>query len=210
VVVTVQKLATSIALAINRSRLVYGDTATLTAHLKGGAGVRRIGFYALSGGHRRLLDTLRADAHGVAKLVVTPARNTTYVGAYAGTNTWAPSTSNQVTVKVAVRVSGHMTRYVSKKNGVAVYNCCRAFYFFKVAPNHAGKSVEVRVDYYQHGWHSLGTQPFKLGKSSSAEIFIDVEGGIGYLFRTRACFPSDADHLGGCADYSLFRYRKKP
>jgi hypothetical protein len=208
--VTVQKLVSSIALSINRSRVVYGDTATLTAHLKGGSGLRRIGFFALSGGHRRLVDTVRADGHGVAKLVVTPPRNTAYVAEYRGNNTWVRSASNQVHVKVAVRVSGKMTRFVSKKNGVAVYNCCRAFYFFKVAPNHGGKSVAVRVDYYQRGWHSLGTQNFKLGKNSSAEIYINVNGGVGYLFRTRACFPGDADHLGGCADYSQFRYRKKP
>jgi hypothetical protein len=210
VVVTVQKLATSIALNINRLHVVYGDTATLTAHLKGGSGVKRVGFYAISGGHRRLVDTVRANADGVAKLVVTPPRNTTYSAEYLGNATWARSASNQVQVKVAVRVAGQMTRFVSKKNGVAVYNCCRAYYAFKVAPNHAGNSVAVRVYYYQHGWHSLGTQNFKLGKNSTAEIYINVKGGVGYLFRTRACFTGDADHLGGCADYSQFRYRKKP
>jgi VCBS repeat protein len=210
VAVTAKKLATSIDLDINRSHVVFGDTATLNAHLRGGADVSRIGFYALSGGHRRLLDTVRADPRGIAKLIVTPSRNTTYIAAYAGTNTWTSSTSDQVNVKVAVRLSGQMTRFISKKKRVAVYNCCRAFYFFKVAPNHGGKSVAVRVEYYQHGWQLLGTQNFKLGKNSSREIYINVTGGIGYLFRVRACFPGDADHLGGCADHALFRYRKKP
>jgi Bacterial Ig-like domain (group 3)/FG-GAP-like repeat len=208
--VTVHKLSTSIRLAIGRTKVVYGGRATLTAHLRGGSGTRRIGFYSVGGGHRRLIDTVRARPDGTAKLVVEPRRNTIYRAEYAGASTWARSISNLVHINVAVRVTGKTTRFMAKKNGVAVYNCCRAYYFFKVAPSHAGTSVPVRVEYYASGWHSLGTQTFKLGRNSSAEIYINVKGGIGYLFRARACFPADADHLGGCADYSLFRYRKKP
>jgi hypothetical protein len=47
---------------------------------------------------------------------------------------------------------------------------------------------------------------FKLRPNSTQEIFTDISGGEGYLFRIRACMDDHADHLGDCSNWVRFRF----
>jgi hypothetical protein len=103
-----------------------------------------------------------------------------------------------------------MVRYDAFKGGVAVYDCCKAFYRFLVRPRHPGGLVTVAVQYLSGGrWHELPSEidTFKLGRDGTDQIFLHVAGGTGYTFRVRSHFASDDDHVGAWSTYVRFRFR---
>jgi len=146
----------------------------------------------------------------VAKLTISPSRNASYQARFAGNAGLSPSASGTKTVSVRVVVVGSMVRTDSVKAGVAIYDCCKAFYRFTVKPKHPGGIVRVAVQYLSGGtWHKLPAEvdTFKLGPDGTDQIFLHVAGGKGYTFRVRSHFASDGDHLGAWSTYVRFRFR---
>jgi hypothetical protein len=99
---------------------------------------------------------------------------------------------------------------VAFHNGIAIYNCCKAFYHFVVKPKHPGGTVRVAVQYLAGGtWHKLpaAVDTFTLGSDGTDTIFLHVAGGKGYTFRVRSYFASDGDHLSAWSSYVKFHFR---
>jgi hypothetical protein len=203
----VTKSPTSTALATSATRIRYGRGAALTATVQGGAG-GSVTFYRVLKGTRKKIATVALGGTGVAKHRVQPKANSTYLAVYGKSALAKSSTSNTVTVQVQVKITSGMVRKKSTDGAYAVYDCCKAFYSFAVAPNHAGASVTANVEYRAGStWTGLGSQPFTLRKDSSQVIYIKIGGGKGYRFRVKACFPSDKDHVGACSAYSYFYFK---
>lgn len=205
--VTVKKKASALSLSVSDPSIVYGGTTNLVATLDGGDGAREVSFYRLTDTGKKLLGTAAVNRKDKAVFTVKPTAHTSYVARYLGSAVWAASTSNTRDVTVKVVIAGKMTRYRSKDGVTAVYDCCRAYYWFTVKPKHPYAKVTVTIDYYANGsWHNLGSKVFQLRKDGTDEIFIDVAGGKGLRLRVRSQFKSDADHLGAISAYSFFRF----
>ncbi len=205
--IAVAKTPTSTTLASSSARIVYGSRAKLTARVQGGSG-GSVTFFRIVKGVRKEVGTSALDSSGVATRKVQPGATTTYVATYSGSSAAKPSTANTVTVQVRVKIAAGMVREKSTDGAYAVYDCCKAYYSFAVAPNHAGASVSANVEYRQGtSWKGLGSQSFTLRKDSTQVIYIKIGGGKGYRFRVKACFPSDTDHVGECSAFSYFYFK---
>jgi hypothetical protein len=208
--VAVVRAATSLTLTTSASVVVYGHSATLRATLVGSSGAPSVDFYRIVGGTKTKIGSDVVDTDGVAKLTISPSRNASYRARFAGNAGLSPSTSGTETVSVRVVVVGSMVRADAVKRGVAIYDCCKAFYRFLVKPKHPGGIVRVAVQYLSGGtWHKLPAEVdrFKLGPDGTDQIFLHVAGGKGYTFRVRSHFASDRDHLGAWSTYVRFRFR---
>ena len=206
--VTVSKRKSSLTLNAP-TKISFGKTATLVADLTGGADRAKVAFYKINDGDEVLLGRVTANAKGKASFDVKPVKHTKYVARFAGDVTWTASKSPTRIVKVKVVTTGKMVHFGHKKNGVAFYVCCRAYFAFEVAPNHAGERVLVESEYLSgHTWKSFdgSSDHFRLRKNSTQEIFTDISGGEPFLFRIRACMDDDADHLGDCSAWVRFRF----
>jgi hypothetical protein len=204
-VLIADKLQTRLTLTGDKA-IVYGDDTVLTATLRG-IDEAEVSFFEIRpSGAERLLATKPVNRQGKAKLIVSPSANTRYIARFEESDV-AKESTDSLLVKVSVFTTGKMTHYSYKSGGYAVYDCCRSYFWFKVAPNHAGKAVKVMLQVYLSGaWRSYDPWSFKLKPNSTAEIFIDVNGGTGYRFRVKACMPKHADHLGDCSPKVYFRY----
>jgi Bacterial Ig-like domain (group 3)/FG-GAP-like repeat len=201
---------TSLSLTVSASTVVYGHAVTLRSTLTGSTGSPTISFYRIVDGVRTKLHDAVADGDGVATLTITPSRNASYQARFAGSTGLLPSSSPTREVDVRVVVVGSMVRYDAFKDGVAIYDCCKAYYRFLVKPKHPGGIVRVSVQYLAGGrWHALPSEidTFKLGPDGTDQIFLHVAGGKGYRFRVRSHFAADGDHLGAWSPYVRFRFR---
>jgi hypothetical protein len=201
---------TSLSLTASTSTVVFGHSVTLRSTLSGSSGAPTVNFFRFAGGTKTLIGSDAVDANGVAKLTISPSRNASYQARFAGNGGLLASASSKVTVNVRVVVIGRMVRYDAMKDGIAIYDCCEAFYRFLVKPKHPGGIVRVAVRYLSGGtWHKLPAKvdTFKLGADGTDQIFLHVAGGSGFTFRVRSYFASDGDHLGAWSTYVKFRFR---
>jgi hypothetical protein len=208
--VAVVKTATSLTLTTSTSVVVYGRSVTLRATLDGSSGAPSVDFYRIVGGTKTKIGSDVVNSDGVAKLAISPSRNASYQARFAGSGGLSSSASGTRTVSVRVVVVGSMVRADAVKGGVAIYDCCKAFYRFLVKPKHPGGIVRVAVQYLSGGtWHKLPAEvdTFKLGPDGTDQIFLHVAGGKGYTFRVRSHFATDGDHLGAWSTYVRFRFR---
>jgi hypothetical protein len=208
--VSVAKTETSLSLTASASTVVFGHTVTLRSTLTGSSGSPTVNFFRFAGGTKTLIGSDAVDANGVAKLTISPSRNASYQARFAGNGGLLASASSKVTVNVRVVVIGQMVRSDALKAGIAIYDCCKAFYRFRVKPKHPGGIVRVAVQYLSGGtWHKLPAKvdTFKLGADGTDQIFLHVAGGSGFTFRVRSYFASDGDHLGAWSTYVKFRFR---
>jgi Bacterial Ig-like domain (group 3)/FG-GAP-like repeat len=201
---------TSLSLTASASTVVFGHAVTIRSTLTGSTGSPTIAFFRIVDGNRTKIGDAVADSDGVATLKIKPARNASYQAIFAGNDVLAPSASGHVAVDVRVVVVGSMVKYAAFKDGVAIYDCCKAFYRFLVKPKHPGGIVRVSVQYRAGGhWHDLPSQvdTFKLGPDGTDQIFLHVAGGKRYTFRVRSFFAGDGDHLGAWSTYVRFHFR---
>jgi hypothetical protein len=201
---------TSLSLTVSASTVVYGHAVTLRSTLTGSTGSPTISFYRIVDGVKTKVHDAVADGDGFATLTITPSRNASYQARFVGSAGLLPSSSPTREVDVRVVVVGSMVRYDAFKDGVAIYDCCKAYYRFLVKPKHPGGIVRVSVQYLAGGrWHALPSEidTFKLGPDGTDQIFLHVAGGRGYRFRVRSHFAADRDHLGAWSTYVRFRFR---
>lgn len=206
--VVVAKKTASVGFTVSDPSVRFGESITLTATLNG-ATTGRIDFWAKVGtAAPRLVGSANVNAQRKASLVVQPRHHTRYYATYPGSATFAQATSKEVTVTVAAVVSGEMTKYVKKVDGVAVYRCCRAWLRTWVRPSKPGQFVKVRVEYWNGArWIYLGAakDTFKLDPDGSALIWFDIAGGAGFRYRTRATWATDGLNSGGSSPWVHFK-----
>ena len=208
--VTVTRGETSLSLTPSASTVEFGGSVTLRAELAGSVGSPTVNFFRLVDGSRTKIGSATANQNGVAKITLRPSRNADYRAVFPGNVDLSGSSSAKTTVNVRVVVIGSMVKADAFKGGVAIYDCCKAFYKFLVKPKHPGGIVTVAVQYLSGGrWHDLPSpiDTFKLGSDGTDQIFLHVAGGTGYTFRVRSHFASDGDHLGAWSSYVRFRFR---
>jgi hypothetical protein len=208
VLVNVSKWITTLKLHPSRRLLPYGEDLTLSATLKGGSGSRSIAFYSVISGNKRLLGSDQVNANGIAAITITAKQNASYLASYKGDDTWASSSSSNELVEVHILAEGRMTRYRSKDHGVAIYNCCRAFFAFKVMPNYAGEAASIRLDVRtpDGDWQRVSTKKFKLRRNSTLSIVVDIGNATGYTFAMSGCLRDQPHHRGWCSQGALFRF----
>ena len=208
--IDVAKTPTSLGLRTSSGTVVFGNSLTLTATLHGVTNTPKVRFFRIVGGTKTLIGAVNVDAFGVATLKITPSRNGSYQAVFPGGAGTLPSTSPKRSVDVRVVVVGSMVRYVDRRSGTAIYNCCKSFYHFFVKPKIPGGTVRVAVQYLAGGtWHKLpsSVDTFTIGSDGTDTIFLHVAGGKGYTFRVRSYFASDGAHLGAWSSYVRFRFR---
>ena len=208
--IDVAKTPTSLGLRTSSGTVVFGNSLTLTATLHGVTNTPKVRFFRIIGATKTLIGAVNVDAFGVATLKVTPSRIGSYQAVFPGGAGTLPSTSPKRSVDVRVVVVGSMVRYVDRRSGTAIYNCCKAFYHFFVKPKIPGGTIRVAVQYLAGGtWHKLpsAVDTFTLGSDGTDTIFLHVAGGKGYTFRVRSYFASDGAHLGASSSYVRFRFR---
>jgi hypothetical protein len=208
--IDVAKTATSLGLSASRRTVVFGNHVTLTATLHGVTNTPKVRFFRIVGATKTLIGAVNVDVHGVATLKIAPSRNASYQALFPGGAGTLPSTSPKRSVDVRVVVVGSMVKYAARRNGTAIYNCCKAFYHFVVKPKIPGGVVRVAVQYRAGGtWHKLpsAVDTFTLGSDGTDTIFLHIAGGKGYTFRVRSYFASDGAHLGAWSSYVRFRFR---
>ena len=208
--IDVAKTATSLGLSASRRTVVFGNPVTLTATLHGVTNTPKVRYFRIVGATKTLIGAVNVDAHGVATLKIKPGRNASYQAVFPGGAGTLSSTSPKRSVDVQVVIVGSMVKYVERRNGTAIYNCCKAFYHFVVKPKIPGGTVRVAVQYLAGGtWHKLpsAVDTFTLGSDGTDTIFLHVAGGKGYTFRVRSYFASDGAHLGAWSSYVRFRFR---
>ena len=206
----VAKTVSSLGLSVSRGTVVFGNPVTLTATLHGVPNGPKVRFFRFIAGTKTLLGAPNVDAHGVAKLTITPRRNASYQATFPGGTGALPSSSPKRSVDVRVVVVGSMVHSVDRRDDTAIYNCCKALYHFLVEPKRPGGTVRVAVQYLAAGsWHKLpsAVDTFTLGSDGTDTIFLRVAGGKGYTFRVRSYFASDRDNLGAWSSYVKFRFR---
>jgi hypothetical protein len=206
--VKVDKRPTSLALATSKHATSFGRAVTLTAKVKGGEGTRVVKFLSTVGAKTKRVGTAEANANGLATLRIRPARSATYQAKYGGSANYASSLSDRERVRVRAKVEGKMVSFRTKISGVAIYDCCRAYYKVAVKPNQGGEPIKVTVQYRAgKRWASLGAQGFTLKRDSTRRVYIDIQNGVGYSFRVHACFEGNPLNTGSCAPWVPFRYR---
>src|SRR5207245_10440591 len=135
---------------------MFRTPVTLTATLHGVTNTPKLRFFRIVGTSKTLIGSVNVDVHGVATLKIAPSRNAAYQAVFPGGAGTLPSTSSKRSVDVRVVVVGSMVKYVDRRNGTAIYNCCKAFYHFVVKPKIPGGIVRVAVQYFAVGtWHKL-------------------------------------------------------
>ena len=208
--IDVAKTVTSLGLSASRRTVVFGSSVRLTATLHGVTNTPKVRFFRIVGATKTSIGAVNVGADGVATLKITPGRNASYQAVFPGGAGTLPSTSPKRSVDVRVVVVGSMVKYLDRRNGTAIYNCCKAFYHFVVKPTIPGGTVRVAVQYLAGGtWHVLPSDvdTFRLGSDGADTIFLHVAGGKGYTFRVRSYFPPDGAHLGAWSSYVKFRFR---
>ena len=201
---TAAPTATSVSLAASRSRVRYGGSLTLSAHLSGATGT--VSFYRKPvGGTKTLITSLPVNGAGNASLSVKPYGKTTYTAAFAGDDTAAPSTSAGKTVAVEPRVTVALRNFYGSSGKYKLYHYPRdPFVVATVAPNHERKSVTFVAQRYRGGAWVFGTKK-SVVISSDGKARAYLRNTIRERYRVRILFAGDSDHLASKSPWAYIR-----
>ena len=196
--------ATSVSLALSKSKVRYGGSLTLSAHLSGATGA--VSFYRKPvGGTKTLIGSLLVNGLGNASLTVKPYGKTTYTAAFAGDDMAAPSTSAGKTVTVEPRVSVALRNFYATSGKYKLYHYPHdPLVVGTVAPNHARMSVTFVAERYRGGAWVFGTKR-KVVISSNGKVLAYLRNTVREAYRVRIVFPGDSDHLASKSPWAYIR-----
>jgi WD40 repeat protein len=195
---------TSITLALSKSKVVFGGSLTLSAHLSGATG--SVSFYATpTGGTTALLGAVAVNASGNASLVVKPSGKTTYTADFVGDDAAAPSTSPGKTVLVQARVSVALRKFYGRSGKYRLYHYPHdPFVVGTVSPDHYGMSVKFIAERYRNGAWRPGTAR-TIAITPDGKAYAYLRNTIKESYRVRVVFPGDADHLASRSPWAYLR-----
>lgn len=195
---------TSVTLVTSKSRIKFGRSITLSAHLSGATGP--VSFYAKPvGGTKTLIASRTVNGSGNASLDVKPYGKTTYTAHFAGDDTAAPSASSGKTVTVEPRVTVTLRGFYGTSGKYKLYHYPRdPFVVGTVAPNHAGMMVKFVAQRYSGGAWVFGTKK-KVQISSDGKARAYLRNTIKEEYRVRVIFPGDDDHLASKSPWAYLR-----
>ena len=203
---TTAPTTTSVSLALSKSKVRYGNSVTLSAHLSGASGT--VSFYAKpAGGTKTLVATKTVNGSGNASLIVKPYGKTTYTAEFAGDDTAAPSVSSGKTVTVEPRVTVALQKFFGKSGKYKLYRYPKdPLVIAAVSPNHAGKSVTFVAERYRGGAWVFGTKK-KVVISGNGKATAYLRNTVRGDYRVRILFPGDADHLASKSPWAYLRVK---
>lgn len=212
---------TSVGLRMSATRVPYGATIRMTAHLRGfqESTGKRLAIYAKPyGGTYRLIASGAVDDAGDLSARFTMKKKTTFVARFPGDDVFSPTSSATRTVGVSVVVTGSLLRSYRTSGGYHLYHYtlgCQnegkgcPTYTTKVTPNHEGKPVCFTLQLRIGGSWRTALSCFRLrlnGMSRATAFFVYSSREIvGVPARVRTTFNGDADHLAGTSPWSYFK-----
>jgi hypothetical protein len=204
--VVVTKHWTSLGLRVTHGTVVYGDSTTLVATLKGGDTGSKVRFEKKSGAGWNAIATVPVSSDGVARLRVAPGAKQTYRAVFDATANLKASTSDTSTVQVRPIMVSRMIGTFTKVGDYAVYACCTAYFYVKLKPIHPRLSWIATVQYYGHGkWRKLGSGSYRFQSNGSSAIYLNASSG--YRYRVRGHFDGDGDHLPTTSAWNYFKFK---
>jgi hypothetical protein len=210
--------ASNLGLAVSKKTVNYGESLTVTAHLKSGSPNQTVSIYATpAGGSKKLLKRGAVNGSGTLTVKTQPAKNTAYTAAYTGDASWKPDTAGPVDAKVVPRWTERATGGYATDHGVRLYHYTTACTShsskgcpsatFTLVPNHRGQRVPFFVRYCRGGRCSSSSGAFRLDRKSTVGIFFYYSNTsvIGTTFNIRFLFRGDSDHARTWSTYVRMR-----
>jgi hypothetical protein len=212
----------SVALRASRSRLTFGSTLTLTAHVVPSPPSGEVRFYRIPAGStsKTLISGGTVDAEGNRAITIKPGGSATYEAEWLGdvTHTLGHYWSEIRRVVVRARITGELRGGYATRNGVRLYHfssSCPAraqgcpISVFHVAPDHTGKALVITLQEWRKGvWRTNVSDRAKLRDGSRLGIvwiYPDrPDRVVGHAFRVRARFRGDIDHARAWTNWLRF------
>jgi VCBS repeat-containing protein len=208
ITVKTQLRSTTLTLKRSATRIVYGRSVFLKAHLSAFSASARISIYGTPyGGTRKLLARGRPGKRGNLGVHVRPSRLTSY-RAFSTDNCFVAGDSGAQRVQVAPLVQGHMVGFFARKSPYALYHAGgRApHYHGSVTPNHSGRNVTFTWQRMAGGsWTGYLRTTLQLNDNSAVDVYMTKGVVKGVPYRVRIVFLRDADHLSHTGPWSYFK-----
>jgi Tol biopolymer transport system component len=213
----------SVTLQASRSKLTFGSTLTLTAHVVPAPSSGIVRIYRIPAGtkNRTLINEGAVDVAGNRTITLQPAASATYLATWLGdgTHTLSEYSSDIRKVLVRVRITGELRGGYATRDGFRLYHFTSAcperaercpISVFRVVPSHAGKSIVVKLQEWRNGaWRTNVERGGKLNDQSRLGIvwiYPDLPGlVVGHRFRVRGTFTGDIDHSGAGTSWLRFK-----
>jgi hypothetical protein len=185
--VKVSARSPGLTIRLNRSRIAYGTSTTLTAHLGASHTNRDVSIFRTpAGGTKTPLMTATVDAAGNVSIDVSPTRNTVYTVEYAGDD-YDSAASASATLSVLVVLDNSMSRYARRSRDHYDFrysaNCAKhgigcPVFTVRVTPPLPGQEVSVQLDRLvkSGSYGYVDTFYTRLGRRSSASVIFRYFG----------------------------------
>ncbi len=196
------KAATSIEVSISAKVVDYGEKLAVTTLLQserdvGGAEVEVFG--KPIGQKKISLGSFAVNDEGVFVGEIQMYSGTIFSAVFNGSPTLKASTSNEVTGKVRVILDTTLSGHYDKAQGRKLFHSGdEAFLATRVNPAHEGKNVVIVLQREVDGeWKLVKKAEFQMDEQGLAagSVLLTTRG----LYRTRAVFAGDADHIGAAS-----------
>ena len=201
--------STTLTLTPSATRVLYGRSVFLTAHLSAFSPSAVVSIYKTPlGGARTLVKRGHPGSRGNLGAKVTPSKLTSY-RAVSTDNCYVAGNSGPRQVQVAPRVGGHMVGFFARDGRYALYHSGGLRlpkYHASVSPDHPGKPVRfVWQRRAARSWKAYLAQTLSLNANSAINVIM-TQGVIkGIRYRVRIVFLADGDHVANAAPWAYFK-----
>jgi hypothetical protein len=202
------RLRAHVTIAVSRTRVTFGQSVRIIAHLDKGPKPRTVEIVQRPvGGGSIILKSGAVGTDGDLAASIEPKQTSTFIARFPGDDRYRPS-SDTVRVAVKVILNVRLAGYQSTSGKYRIYRAGTNVYApIRVYPNHSGFTVTAHLQVRRSGsWTTHSTSSGKLTPRSSA-VFYVTGAQPGYDFRVRVRFPSHRDHLGDVSPWLYFRIR---
>lgn len=206
-VVEVTKRTSTLTVTTSSSRVVFGRSVTVTAHLAGGARHSVVAIYSQpANGKKHLLKRARVDSAGRLVTTATPRVTTTYSATYAGDARWKSASGSPTKVVVGARWTAQSLGSYGRSGKYALYHfsstCSTSSartcptQAFALAPRYPNQQVVLSFQTWYRGHWVTHNYTWRLNSKSRIFTFSwytnrDI---VGVPHRVRATFSGDAEH----------------
>lgn len=202
---TVPLIATATSLSVSKSKVAYGRSVTLKAHVAGPTSGKIQFFKTPYGESKTVIKSVSVSGSGNAALTIKPTRKTTYKAAFVENDTYAASTSPNRTVMVGSKTSLALSGGYASSGKYRLFHLSQKAYLTgKVTPNHAGRGLKFIVQQYIGGWRGADSGSFPLQSNSTAYAYFQTNYAT--IYRARCVFGGDADHTGSSSGWKYFKF----
>jgi hypothetical protein len=202
------RLRAHVTISVSRSRVTFGQSVRVTAHVDKGPKPRTVEIVQRPvGGGVVVLKSGAVGTDGDLSATLEPKQTSTFIARFPGDDRYRPASATaRVAVKVILNV--RLAGYQSTSGAYKIYRAGKNVYApIRVYPNHAGFTVRAHLQVRRSGgWTTHSTSSGELSARSAA-VFYVTGARAGYDFRVRVRFPSHRDHLGDVSPWLYFRVR---